>query len=76
MGREIHRAHSDSPSPGLSQCAIGLTDQSLTWKKIMKVVLFCGGLGLRMREYSEAVGRPLSLGHPRTKLEETRKMNQ
>ena len=42
----------------------------------MKVVLFCGGPGLRMREYSEAVGRPLSLGHPRTKLEEVLKINQ
>jgi hypothetical protein len=42
----------------------------------MKVVFFCGGLGLRMREYSEAVERPLSLGHLRTKLEEARKINQ
>ena len=25
----------------------------------MKVVLFCGGLGLRMREYSEAVPKPM-----------------
>ena len=25
----------------------------------MKVVLFCGGLGMRMREYSEAVPKPL-----------------
>jgi hypothetical protein len=29
-----------------------------------------------MWEYAEAVGRPLSLGHPRTKLEEARKINQ
>src|SRR5713101_7199698 len=28
-------------------------------KSIMKVVLFCGGLGLRMREYSEAVPKPM-----------------
>jgi glucose-1-phosphate cytidylyltransferase len=26
---------------------------------MMKVVLFCGGLGLRMREYSEAVPKPM-----------------
>ena len=25
----------------------------------MKVVLFCGGMGLRMREYSEAVPKPM-----------------
>ena len=25
----------------------------------MKVVLFCGGLGMRMREYSEAVPKPM-----------------
>src|SRR6267142_7267649 len=26
---------------------------------IMKVVLFCGGMGMRMREYSEAVPKPM-----------------
>src|SRR5204863_790618 len=25
----------------------------------MKVVLFCGGLGMRMREYSEAIPKPM-----------------
>jgi glucose-1-phosphate cytidylyltransferase len=25
----------------------------------MKVVLFCGGLGVRMREYSEAIPKPM-----------------
>jgi len=30
----------------------------------MKVVLFCGGLGMRMREYSEAVPKPMvSIGY-------------
>ena len=25
----------------------------------MKVVLFCGGLGMRLREYSEAIPKPM-----------------
>ncbi|MBX6325347.1 MAG: glucose-1-phosphate cytidylyltransferase, partial [Chthoniobacterales bacterium] len=25
----------------------------------MKVVLFCGGFGMRMREYSEALPKPM-----------------
>lgn len=25
----------------------------------MKVVLFCGGLGMRMREFSEAIPKPM-----------------
>jgi NDP-sugar pyrophosphorylase family protein len=28
-------------------------------EKKMKVVIFCGGLGLRLREYSENVPKPL-----------------
>src|SRR4029078_4786602 len=30
----------------------------------MKVVLFCGGLGLRLREYSESIPKPMvPIGH-------------
>src|SRR6201996_2387667 len=28
-------------------------------KSLMKVVLFCGGMGMRMREYSESVPKPM-----------------
>ncbi|MGA8660595.1 MAG: glucose-1-phosphate cytidylyltransferase, partial [Chthoniobacterales bacterium] len=34
-------------------------DNSVSWESVMKVVLFCGGLGMRMREYSEAVPKPM-----------------
>jgi glucose-1-phosphate cytidylyltransferase len=31
---------------------------------MMKVVLFCGGLGTRIREYSEAIPKPMvPIGH-------------
>ena len=31
----------------------------------MKVVLFCGGLGTRIREYSESIPKPMvPIGHP------------
>ena len=30
----------------------------------MKVVLFCGGLGMRLREYSESIPKPMvPIGH-------------
>jgi glucose-1-phosphate cytidylyltransferase len=41
----------DNPAPALRAEAIRNTN--------MKVVLFCGGFGMRMREYSEAVPKPM-----------------
>jgi glucose-1-phosphate cytidylyltransferase len=32
---------------------------SRSFELVMKVVLFCGGFGMRMREYSEAIPKPL-----------------
>src|SRR5262245_2762987 len=29
------------------------------WRRLMKVVIFCGGLGMRLREYSETVPKPM-----------------
>jgi len=29
------------------------------WSKLMKVVIFCGGLGMRLREYSESIPKPM-----------------
>jgi polysaccharide pyruvyl transferase WcaK-like protein len=52
MGREIHRAHSDSPSPGLSQCAIGLTDHTV---KTIGLLNHTGGGNLGDDATQEAV---------------------
>jgi Nucleotidyl transferase len=41
----------DNPAPALRAGAIRNAN--------MKVVLFCGGFGMRMREYSEAVPKPM-----------------
>src|SRR5262245_15884113 len=40
-------------------CRSASDDNSTSWEIIMKVVLFCGGYGMRMREYSEAVPKPM-----------------
>ena len=34
-------------------------DTCVRGKDIVKVVLFCGGLGMRLREYSEAIPKPM-----------------
>src|SRR4051812_18515841 len=57
MGCKVHRAYT-----GGADCGVRATRK---YKKIvnliqlMKVVLFCGGYGMRMREYSEAVPKPM-----------------
>ena len=37
----------------------GQVDDDLFWTAAMKVVLFCGGLGTRLREHSETIPKPL-----------------
>src|SRR5919112_6916708 len=52
MGSEIH--HTNPPREGNRFCG----------DHLMKVVLFCGGLGTRIREYSESVPKPMvPVGH-------------
>src|ERR1700731_3390819 len=58
MGRTIHCADSRRADPGLSLSEYS-NHEPTTWRSIMKVVLFCGGLGTRMREYSETVPKPM-----------------
>ena len=62
------RAHPAVEPPGRDRGAARLrarvgraasSSRSRKWKCSMKVVLFCGGLGLRMRETSEAVPKPM-----------------
>lgn len=47
------------------EITIGSWTRSYVWRdRAMKVVLFCGGLGTRLREYSENVPKPLAtIGH-------------
>src|SRR6516225_4620031 len=54
MASEVHRTHPRGADPGLK-----LLIRNRNWKTIMKVVLFCGGLGTRLREYSETVPKPM-----------------
>jgi molybdopterin-guanine dinucleotide biosynthesis protein A len=45
---------------GARQAARAATERA----RGLKVVLFCGGLGMRMREYSEIIPKPMvPLGH-------------
>src|SRR6516164_4239344 len=60
MASEVHRTHPRGADPGLK-----LLIRNRNWKTIMKVVLFCGGLGTRMREYSETVPKPMVQIGPR-----------
>ena len=54
MASEVHRTHPRGADPGLK-----LLIRNRNWKTIMKVVLFCGGLGTRMRDYSETIPKPM-----------------
>src|SRR5262249_52049457 len=47
VGRQVHRPHSRSPRHRPEP------------ERHMKVVLFCGGLGTRIRDYSEAIPKPM-----------------
>src|SRR6516162_4997987 len=62
MGRKVYRAHPAGADTWLARKSrpLSLQRQILAWKLLtMKVVLFCGGFGMRMREYSEAVPKPM-----------------
>src|SRR6516225_994670 len=59
MGCKVHRAHPAGANTCLRDPAHFTKNESISWKIIMKVVLFCGGFGMRMREYSEAVPKPM-----------------
>src|SRR4051794_31497330 len=53
LGRQVRR-----PDTGRNR------HQSFGGDPLMKVVLFCGGLGTRIREYSEAIPKPMiPIGH-------------
>src|SRR5215472_10388775 len=57
MGSKVYCAHPRSAGSGLRLCDRKRIVK--TREAIMKVVLFCGGLGTRMREYSETIPKPM-----------------
>src|SRR5438034_9745859 len=46
-------------SSSLSRTSGSWTDDGRPGSEHVKVVIFCGGLGLRLREYSEAIPKPM-----------------
>ena len=61
--------HSDAESGGLETKINHLHPFTLSFiKRTMKVVLFCGGFGMRLREYSENIPKPLVCVGPRPVL--------
>jgi glucose-1-phosphate cytidylyltransferase len=57
VGRKVHSAH--PVGAGSAVVILFLFDSLIDLELVMKVVLFCGGLGMRIREYSEALPKPM-----------------
>src|SRR2546430_2649892 len=59
IGFGICSENSRSLSPIPPQNSTTFISRSHRWEREMKVVLFCGGMGLRLREFSEHIPKPM-----------------